>query len=110
MSDSTNVVGHSVSRIDAVAKVTGAARYPGDLEMPGMLHMKILFAERPHARIVRLDTARGGVPWSRRGEHRDGCAGQRVWLAAARCSCRMWLIIQYSPLDRPRVSRIPAPA
>jgi CO/xanthine dehydrogenase Mo-binding subunit len=58
MTDSTNVVGHSVSRIDAVAKVTGAARYPGDLEMPGMLHMKILFAERPHARIVRLDTAR----------------------------------------------------
>ena len=49
MSDSTNVVGHSVSRIDAVAKVTGAARYPGDLEIPGMLRMKILFAERLHA-------------------------------------------------------------
>jgi hypothetical protein len=29
MSDSTNVVGHSVSRIDTVAKATGAARYPG---------------------------------------------------------------------------------
>ena len=53
-----NVVGQSVSRIDAVAKVTGAALFPGDLEMPGMLHMKILFAERPHARIVRLDTSR----------------------------------------------------
>jgi CO/xanthine dehydrogenase Mo-binding subunit len=49
MSDSTNVLGHSVSRIDAVAKATGAARYPGDLEIPGMLRMKILFAERPHA-------------------------------------------------------------
>jgi CO/xanthine dehydrogenase Mo-binding subunit len=58
MTDETNVVGQSVARIDAVVKVTGAAKYPGDLEMPGMLHMKILFAERPHARIVRLDTAR----------------------------------------------------
>ncbi len=58
MTNETNVVGQSVSRIDAVAKVTGAALFPGDLEMPGILHMKILFAERPHARIVRLDTSR----------------------------------------------------
>lgn len=41
--------GQSVPRIDAVAKVTGQALFPGDLSMPGMLHMKILFAERPHA-------------------------------------------------------------
>ncbi len=58
MADATNVVGQPVARIDAVAKVTGKAKYPGDLAMPGMLHMKILFAERPHARIVRLDTSR----------------------------------------------------
>jgi len=49
MSDSTNVLGHSGSRIDAVAKATGAARNLGDLEIPGMPRMKILFAERPHA-------------------------------------------------------------
>ena len=58
MTDETNVVGQPVARIDAIAKVTGQAKYPGDLTMPGMLHMKILFAERPHARIVRLDTTR----------------------------------------------------
>ena len=54
---STQVVGQSVQRVDAVAKVTGEARYPGDINMPNQAYMKILFARRPHARIVRLDTA-----------------------------------------------------
>ena len=54
---STQVVGQSVQRVDAVAKVTGKARYPGDINMPNQAYMKILFARRPHARIVRLDTA-----------------------------------------------------
>ena len=58
MTAQTSVVGQSVARMDAISKVTGQAKYPGDLTMPGMLHMKILFAERPHARIVRLDTTR----------------------------------------------------
>jgi len=55
------IVGESAPRVDALSKVTGAALFPGDLSMPGMLHMKILFAERPHARIVRLDTSRAEV-------------------------------------------------
>jgi CO/xanthine dehydrogenase Mo-binding subunit len=53
-----NVIGKSVARIDALNKVTGEALFPGDLTMPGMLHMKMLFAERPHARIVRLDASK----------------------------------------------------
>jgi len=53
-----NVIGHSIPRVDAVAKVTGAARYPGDLVMPNLAHMKILFAHRPHARVRRIDTTR----------------------------------------------------
>ena len=44
----TKMVGQSVARIDAVGKVTGQAHYPGDLSLPGMLWMKILFAEQPH--------------------------------------------------------------
>jgi len=52
-----NVIGHSVPRIDARDKVTGEAKYSGDLSMPGMLHMKILFAGRPHARITAIDTS-----------------------------------------------------
>ncbi len=53
-----NVIGKSAARLDARSKVTGQALFPGDLSMPGMLHMKILFAERPHARITRLDTSK----------------------------------------------------
>jgi CO/xanthine dehydrogenase Mo-binding subunit len=50
-------------RLDARDKVTGAADYSGDLTMKGMLFMKILFAERPHARVVRINTSRAeGAP------------------------------------------------
>jgi CO/xanthine dehydrogenase Mo-binding subunit len=57
----TTTVGQSIVRIDARAKVTGQALYPGDLTMPGMVHMKVLFAGRPHARIHRVDTSRAEV-------------------------------------------------
>ncbi len=50
-------IGSSIPRFDAQAKVTGAAPYPGDINMPGQLHMKILFPEVPHARITRFDTS-----------------------------------------------------
>ena len=49
------IIGTSLPRIDALAKVTGQAPYPGDLSMPGMLHAKVLFARRPHARLKVLD-------------------------------------------------------
>ena len=53
-----DTIGQSVPRIDAVGKVTGQALYPGDINLPGQLWMKILFARRPHARIKRLDTSK----------------------------------------------------
>ncbi len=53
-----NAIGQSAQRIDAVGKVTGETLYPGDINMPGQLHMKILFAGRPHARVTRLDTSK----------------------------------------------------
>jgi CO/xanthine dehydrogenase Mo-binding subunit len=53
-----NIIGQSLPRVDAPGKVTGETLYPGDISMPGMLHMKILFAGRPHARILRIDTSR----------------------------------------------------
>lgn len=55
---SAQTIGQSLPRVDALGKVTGKTPYSGDLSMPGMLHMKILFAGRPHARIKRLDTRR----------------------------------------------------
>jgi CO/xanthine dehydrogenase Mo-binding subunit len=53
-----NAIGRSLRRIDAVGKVTGETQYPGDIDLPGQLWMKILFAGRPHARILRIDTSR----------------------------------------------------
>jgi CO/xanthine dehydrogenase Mo-binding subunit len=53
---SSNSVGKSLPRIDAFDKVTGKALYSGDLTMKGMLHMKVLFAERPHARVKNIRT------------------------------------------------------
>jgi CO/xanthine dehydrogenase Mo-binding subunit len=51
-------IGESITRLDARAKVTGAALFPGDINLPGQLWMKVLFARRPHARIKRLDTTK----------------------------------------------------
>lgn len=53
----TTIIGTAAPRIDAFGKVTGQTEYSGDLVMPGMLHAKILFAGRPHARILSIDTS-----------------------------------------------------
>ena len=45
-------------RADGPAKVTGQARYTGDLVFPGLAHARLLLAGRPHARIRRIDTTR----------------------------------------------------
>src|SRR2546421_9534164 len=51
-------LGESHTRVDALGKVTGAACYPGDIDLPNQLWLKTLFARRPHARIKRLDVSR----------------------------------------------------
>jgi CO/xanthine dehydrogenase Mo-binding subunit/aerobic-type carbon monoxide dehydrogenase small subunit (CoxS/CutS family) len=53
-----NVIGHSPPRPDAVAKVTGAAKFADDYTFPGMLYGATLRAEHPHARILSIDTRR----------------------------------------------------
>ena len=55
MEKNYRIVGKSVPRVDGVEKVTGAARYAGDLVFPGMLHGKILRSPHPHARIVSIN-------------------------------------------------------
>jgi CO/xanthine dehydrogenase Mo-binding subunit len=52
-----NTIGKSLPRVDARGKVTGETLYSGDISMPDMLHMKILFTDRPHARITSIDTS-----------------------------------------------------
>ena len=51
------VVGHNVPRVDGVDKVTGKAKFTGDLVIPGMLYGRILRSAHPHARIVSIDTS-----------------------------------------------------
>jgi CO/xanthine dehydrogenase Mo-binding subunit len=53
----TSVIGLPLPRHDALAKVTGDARYPGDLLDAGTLRLKVVYAGRPHARIVRIDSS-----------------------------------------------------
>src|SRR5215211_3443956 len=50
-------VGTRARRLDADDKVTGRARYATDLHLPAMLYGKIVRSDRPHARIVRIDTS-----------------------------------------------------
>ena len=47
---------HSLTRIDAQGKVTGETRYPGDIDYADQVYMKILFAQRAHAKILAIDT------------------------------------------------------
>jgi CO/xanthine dehydrogenase Mo-binding subunit len=51
------VIGQSVKRIDAHGKVTGETPYPGDIDMPDQLWMKIRFSDRAHARVLSVDTS-----------------------------------------------------
>jgi len=50
------VVGKRLARVDAGERVTGTARYPADMKLPGMLHAKVLRSPHAHARIMRIDT------------------------------------------------------
>ncbi|MGH2560146.1 MAG: xanthine dehydrogenase family protein molybdopterin-binding subunit, partial [Thermomicrobiales bacterium] len=50
------LIGAALPRHDALGKVTGETRYPGDLIQPGMLHLKVVYAGRPHARILSIDS------------------------------------------------------
>ena len=55
-----SVVGKSVPRVDALEKVTGKAKFCPDLELPGMLYVKVLRSPYPHARILSIDTSKVG--------------------------------------------------
>jgi len=50
-------IGRAQPNPDALAKITGEARFSDDYEFPGMLHARTLRAGVPHARIVSIDTA-----------------------------------------------------
>jgi nicotinate dehydrogenase subunit B len=50
-------MGKSVPRRDALAKVTGAAKFSGDIRLEGMLYAKILRPPAHGAKLLQADTA-----------------------------------------------------
>ena len=52
------VVGTRPIRHDGTDKVTGRAQYGADIQLPGLLHGKILRSPHAHARIKSIDTSR----------------------------------------------------
>src|SRR5581483_7010345 len=51
------VVGKRVPRYDGPLKVSGAAKYPSDVHLPGMLYGRLVNSTVPHAKIVSIDTS-----------------------------------------------------
>jgi len=45
-------------RIDGLAKASGQADYTMDIQLPGMLYMRLLMSPYPHAKILKMDTSR----------------------------------------------------
>lgn len=48
-------VGQSFERLDGEAKARGQARYAADIELPGMLHGRLVRSPHPHARVLGID-------------------------------------------------------
>ena len=53
-----NVVGTRPIRHDGTDKVTGRAKYGADMQLPGMLHGKVLRSPYAHARIKSIDCSK----------------------------------------------------
>ena len=50
-------VGTEPLRVDALDKVTGAAKYPADCVPPNALHAVVVFTNQPHAKLLNLDVS-----------------------------------------------------
>src|SRR4030081_3589088 len=53
-----SIVGKSLIKPDAFAKVSGQTKFADDLALPRMVYGRILRSPHPHARILHVDTAR----------------------------------------------------
>src|SRR5215208_4175452 len=52
------VIGRRGPNIDAVERVTGRAKYTGDVDLPGMLVARVLRSPHAHATIARIDVSK----------------------------------------------------
>ncbi len=81
--ESSEIIGSSVPRIDAVEKVTGRAVYGPDLKLPGMLYAKVLRSSLPHARVLNVDTSRA-----------ERLPGVKAVVSGKDCLSRYGLVLQ----------------
>src|SRR5947208_11613494 len=77
-----SIVGKTTPRIDAYERVTGQAKYTGDIQLPGMLYARVLRSPHPHARIIRIDTSKArALPGVKAIATHENC--QVVWGAGS---------------------------
>jgi len=102
-----SVIGKRVPKLDALDKATGPAQYGHDLDLPGTLVGKILYANVPHARIVNIDTSRAekvrGVKavltGKHSGAHKFGYGGDNTPLKEDKVRCRRDEIAAVAAMD-----------
>ena len=51
------VIGKRVRRYDGPFKASGAAKYPSDVHLPGMLYARFVSSAVPHAKVISVDTS-----------------------------------------------------
>ena len=56
-----SVIGQSLPKIDAWAKVTGETKFADDMVLPRLAHGKLLRSPHPHALIKHIDTTRAAA-------------------------------------------------
>jgi nicotinate dehydrogenase large molybdopterin subunit len=54
MTEPYKLIGKPVAKVDAPDKLKGKALYAEDIFFPGMIYLKVLRSDRPHARIIKI--------------------------------------------------------
>ena len=49
-------IGRSLPRLDGPEKVAGVTRFAADVQLPGMLHARLVVSPHAHARVTRIVT------------------------------------------------------
>ncbi len=58
MKQELSMIGRRAPKVDAMKLATGRAAFVDDVEIRGLLHVKLVKSPWPHARVVRIDTRR----------------------------------------------------
>jgi xanthine dehydrogenase YagR molybdenum-binding subunit len=51
------LIGQAVDRVDGVSKITGVARYAGDMNLPGQAHAVVVLSTIPKGRVISIDSS-----------------------------------------------------